>query len=74
MLYRLHRLIGALALAPSDPNILYVATGEANNRQTTSYGDGLYKSTDAGKTFRKIAFDNVENGAVAEVKKLKGAA
>ena len=43
--------IADLALAPSDPNVLYVATGEANNRQTTSYGDGLYKSTDAGKTF-----------------------
>jgi photosystem II stability/assembly factor-like uncharacterized protein len=50
--------IADLALAPSDPNILYVATGEANNRQTTSYGDGLYKSTDAGKTFRKIGFEN----------------
>jgi photosystem II stability/assembly factor-like uncharacterized protein len=52
--------IADLALAPSDPNILYVATGEANNRQTTSYGDGLYKSTDAGKTFRKIAFENTQ--------------
>jgi hypothetical protein len=50
--------IADLALAPSDPNILYVATGEANNRQTTSYGDGLYKSTDAGKTFKRIAFEN----------------
>src|ERR1043165_9867123 len=37
--------IADLALAPSDPNILYVATGEANNRQTTSSGDGLYKRT-----------------------------
>ncbi|HET9426122.1 MAG TPA: hypothetical protein VFO55_12175 [Gemmatimonadaceae bacterium] len=50
--------IADLTLAPSDANILYVATGEANNRQTTSYGDGLYKSTDAGKTFRKIGFEN----------------
>ena len=49
--------IADLALAPSDPNILYVATGEANNRQTTSYGDGLYKTTDAGKTFTKIGFE-----------------
>ena len=48
--------IADLTLAPSDPNILYVATGEANNRQTTSYGDGLYKSTDAGKTFTNIGF------------------
>jgi photosystem II stability/assembly factor-like uncharacterized protein len=50
--------IADLALAPSDPNILYVATGEANNRQTTSYGDGLYKSSDAGKTFKKVGFEN----------------
>src|SRR3954469_10348344 len=48
--------IADIALAPSDPNILYVATGEANNRQTTSYGDGLYKSSDAGKTFTNIGF------------------
>jgi photosystem II stability/assembly factor-like uncharacterized protein len=50
--------IADIALAPSDPNIIYVATGEANNRQTTSYGDGMYKSTDAGKTFTKIGFEN----------------
>src|SRR6266700_1925025 len=48
--------IADLALAPSDPNVLYVATGEANNRQTTSYGDGLFESTDAGKTFTNVGF------------------
>lgn len=53
--------IADMALAPSDPNILYVATGEANNRQTTSYGDGLYKSTDAGKTFTNIGFKDVQS-------------
>src|SRR3954470_24768246 len=52
--------IADLALAPSDPNILYVATGEANNRQTTSYGDGLYKSTDAGKTFTNVGFKDAQ--------------
>src|SRR5437868_2081597 len=52
--------IADLALAPSDPNVLYVATGEANNRQTTSYGDGLYKSTDAGKTFTNIGFKTAQ--------------
>ena len=52
--------IADIALAPSDPNILYVATGEANNRQTTSYGDGLYKSTDAGKTFTNIGFKDAQ--------------
>src|SRR5437773_2425446 len=49
----------APAAAPA-PLILYVATGEANNRQTTSYGDGLYKSTDAGKTFTNIGFKNAQ--------------
>ena len=33
------------------PNIVYVGTGEPNNRQTTSFGDGIYKTTDGGKTF-----------------------
>lgn len=48
--------IADIAIAPSNPDILYVATGEANNRQTTSYGDGLYKSTDGGKTFVNVGF------------------
>ncbi|WP_419939754.1 glycosyl hydrolase [Candidatus Palauibacter sp.] len=43
--------IGALALAPSDPDVLYVGTGEANNRQSSSFGYGVYKSTDGGATF-----------------------
>ena len=41
--------IGDLALAPSNPNVLYVGTGEANNRQSSSFGSGVYKSTDAGR-------------------------
>jgi hypothetical protein len=43
--------IGDLAIAPSDPNVIYVGTGEANNRQSSSFGDGVYQSTDGGKTF-----------------------
>lgn len=44
--------IGAIAVAPSDPNVVYVGTGEASIRnQTTSPGDGIYKSTDAGKSW-----------------------
>jgi photosystem II stability/assembly factor-like uncharacterized protein len=44
--------IGAIAVAPSDPKIIYAGTGEASIRgQTTSPGDGVYKSTDAGKTW-----------------------
>jgi len=40
--------IGALALAPSDPNVIYAGTGETEIRLDVSYGDGIYKSTDAG--------------------------
>src|ERR1041384_1382318 len=52
--------IADIALAPSDPSTIYVATGEANNRQTTSYGDGIYKSTDGGKTFTNIGLRNAQ--------------
>lgn len=46
--------IGALAVAPSDPKIIYVGTGEADMRSDISSGDGIYKSTDAGATWRNI--------------------
>src|SRR5258705_4143886 len=47
-----------IAIASSDPNVLSVGTGEANNRQSSSFGDGIYKSTDAGKTFTKMGLEN----------------
>ena len=43
--------IGDLAVAPSNHDIVYVGTGEANNRQSSSFGDGMYKTTDGGKTW-----------------------
>src|SRR5215216_5675266 len=50
--------IGDIAIAPSDPNIVWVGTGEANNRQSSTFGDGIYKSTDAGKTFTKMGLED----------------
>ncbi len=46
--------IGAIAVAPSDSNILYVATGEGLQRPDLSVGDGIYKSTDAGRTWTHL--------------------
>jgi len=43
--------IGAVALAPSNPDIVWVGTGEAHNARSSHHGDGVYKSTDAGKTW-----------------------
>jgi S1-C subfamily serine protease/photosystem II stability/assembly factor-like uncharacterized protein len=46
--------IGAIAVAPSDANIVWVGTGEANPRNSVSYGDGVYKSIDGGKTWKNM--------------------
>src|ERR1041384_7065206 len=46
--------IGALAIAPSDPNIIYVGSGEGLHRPDLSVGDGMYKSSDAGKTWTHL--------------------
>jgi photosystem II stability/assembly factor-like uncharacterized protein len=50
--------IGAIAVAPSDSSVLYVGSGEADMRASISYGDGVYKSTDAGKSWAKIGLEN----------------
>src|SRR5262245_5668821 len=46
--------VGDLAIFQPDPNIIWVGTGEPNNRQSSTWGDGIYKSTDAGKTFTNV--------------------
>jgi photosystem II stability/assembly factor-like uncharacterized protein len=46
--------IGAIAVAPSDANVVYVGTGEACIRGNLSHGDGVYKSVDAGKTWTNV--------------------
>jgi photosystem II stability/assembly factor-like uncharacterized protein len=44
--------IGDVTLAPSDPSVVWVGTGEANNRQSSSWGNGVYRSTDGGQTWK----------------------
>ena len=53
--------IGALAIDPDDDNTVYVGTGESNPRNDVSYGDGLYKTTDGGKTWTRIGLENTRH-------------
>ena len=46
--------IGAIAVAPSDPKVVWVGTGEANDRNSSSWGNGVYRSDDGGTTFKHI--------------------
>ncbi len=46
--------IGDVCVAPSDRNIVWVGSGEGNPRNSVSYGDGVYKSTDGGKTWKNM--------------------
>ncbi|HEY5967421.1 MAG TPA: hypothetical protein VIU35_05550 [Chitinophagaceae bacterium] len=57
--------IGDIALAPSDKNILYVGTGEANIFRASLPGIGMYRSNDAGKTFKHIGLEN--SGTIARI-------
>lgn len=52
--------IGAVAVAPSNPSVVWVGTGEANNRQSASWGDGVYKSTDGGQTWSHMGLEDTQ--------------
>ncbi len=50
--------IGDIAIYQQDPSIIWVGTGEANNRNSVSWGDGVFRSTDGGKTFQNIGLNS----------------
>ena len=53
--------IGDIAVAPSNPDILWVGTGEANNQRSSSWGDGVYKSENGGKTWTNMGLKKSEH-------------
>jgi photosystem II stability/assembly factor-like uncharacterized protein len=57
--------LGSLAVAASDPNVVYAGAGEANIRGNVGKGDGIYKSTDRGKTWRRVLAIDGQVGAMA---------
>ncbi|HEY1976146.1 MAG TPA: hypothetical protein VGG89_06370 [Candidatus Baltobacteraceae bacterium] len=50
--------IGAITVAPSNPSVIYVGSGEADMRSDIAYGNGVYKSTDGGKTWQHLGLDD----------------
>ncbi len=52
--------IGDLAIAPSDPAVVWAGTGEPNNRQSSSWGDGVFKSTDGGRTWQHMGLSETQ--------------
>jgi photosystem II stability/assembly factor-like uncharacterized protein len=57
--------IGSIAVAPSDPNVIYVGSGEANIRGNVGAGNGIYKSSDAGKTWTHVWDQEGQIGTMA---------
>src|SRR5512143_3035626 len=53
--------IGDICIAPSDANIVWVGTGEPNNRQSSSWGDGIYRSLDGGKTWQNMGLQDTKH-------------
>ena len=57
--------IGSVAFFQPDPNIIWVGTGESANRNSSAYGDGIYKSIDGGKTFKNMGLESTHQ--IAEI-------
>ncbi|MCH7715778.1 MAG: hypothetical protein IH876_06590 [Gemmatimonadetes bacterium] len=52
---------GDIAIAPSNPDVIWAGTGGQNNRQSTSWGNGVYRSTDGGETWTHLGLDNTRH-------------
>ena len=53
--------IGAITLDPKDSSVVWVGTGELNSQRSVAYGDGVYKSEDGGKSFRRVGLEKSEH-------------
>jgi photosystem II stability/assembly factor-like uncharacterized protein len=53
--------LGVVVVDPKDSNVVWLGTGENNNQRSVSFGDGIYKSTDAGKTWTRVGLENSEH-------------
>ncbi|MCM2270248.1 MAG: glycosyl hydrolase, partial [Thermoanaerobaculia bacterium] len=53
--------IGCLTIDPRNPNVVWVGTGENNNQRSVSYGDGLYRTLDGGKSWKKMGLERSEH-------------
>lgn len=59
--------IGCITMDPSNPNTLWVGTGENNNQRSVGYGDGVYKSTDGGKSWKNMGLPTSEHIGMIQV-------
>jgi len=53
--------LGAVVVDPKDSNVVWLGTGENNNQRSVAFGDGVYKSTDAGKSWTRMGLENSEH-------------
>ncbi len=59
--------VGDVTVAPSNPNVVWVGTGEPNNRQSSPWGNGVYRSTDAGRTWTHLGLEDTHHIARIQV-------